>query len=78
MISVNRITGYNYYPYTDFEQYQKKDSVDMNQNTDINKDEIVTTWQFDEEGNIVYYTYNVKTGKIISKIKYKNPNKLNL
>ena len=39
----------------------------------VNCRELVTTWKYDEEGNIVYYTYDKKTGEIISKTKYKNP-----
>ena len=31
------------------------------------------TWKYDEEGNIVYYTYDCETGELISKVKCKNP-----
>lgn len=73
MVSVNRII--NYYPSNiDFAPSQKSDFGKNGDNIEVQ--ETYTTWRFDEEGNIVYYTYNKKTGELISKTKYKNPGKI--
>lgn len=76
MLSINRITGiysYNYYG----KIYSLAASNECCGNIHCNARETITTWRFDEEGNIVYYTKDKKTGEILSIVKYKNPNKIN-
>ena len=45
-----------------------------NSNTSVK--EIYVTWKYDEEGNIVYYTYDKNTGELIESHKCKNPGKI--
>ena len=76
MISINRIGNYyrpqNYYPL----RVNKTDFNHQCPNNNCADDETYTTWKFDEFGNIVYYTYKVKTGEIVSKVVYKVSDKL--
>ena len=73
MIQVNLIFGNNddYY----FLTHKQNTDFEGQSSCDANGRELVTTWKYDEEGNIVYYTYDKKTGEIITKTKYKNPYK---
>lgn len=73
MINFNVTFGnqnYNYF-------IRKQQDADFDDRTSCNTKgrEVVTSWKYDEEGNIVYYTYDKKTGEVISKTKYKNPYK---
>lgn len=51
--------------------------AELGEQTSYNKNgrEVVTSWKYDEEGNIVYYTYDKNSGEILTQTKYKNPYK---
>ena len=72
--------GVNFNSYS-FDKYniRKKTSInsdvsDGNQN--ISGREIYVTWRYDEQGNIVYYTFDKNSGELIDTHKYSNPAKL--
>ncbi len=71
MLPISKITNYHAYYY---ERISNSENIaESDKNSDTNVREKITTWRFDEEGNIVYYTIDKKTGEIISITKYKNP-----
>lgn len=75
MLNINN-NMYNYaFNYCDYINKIKKTDDDQDNKCTKNR-EIITTWKFDEEGNIVYYTIDKKTGEVLSKTKYKNPNSI--
>ena len=71
MLPISKITNYHAYYYERISN--SENMAESDKNSDTNVREKITTWRFDEEGNIVYYTIDKKTGKIISITKYKNP-----
>lgn len=75
MLNANRIS---YSPFLNYNlmNFAVKNSEQTSFSKKSNDEETATTWKFDEEGNLVYYTYKVKTGEIVSIIKYKNPNSI--
>lgn len=67
--------NFNLYNYSLYNYAGIKKSTDTSEHNCKPVKETYTVWKFDEEGNIVYCTYDKKTGELISKIKYKNPYK---
>lgn len=67
--------NFNSYKYKLYNYANINNNCESNTNHSILGREIYTTWKYDEEGNLVYYTYDKKTGELISKTKYDNPYK---
>ena len=74
MYPINRYT--NSFFYGNYGNIPQNGYSDINYMESQTADkEVYATWKYDEEGNIVYYKYDKKTGKLISKTVCKNPAK---
>ena len=52
------------------------DSQEPSTGSNISQRETYVTWRYDEDGNIVYYTFDKNSGELIDTHKYKNPAKI--